>query len=282
MCARDVARSIRAALLAAVLVSGSAPVRADDTPAPAEAAADELADDELANDEELSDELAPRDPFEGLNREIFGFNRNVDHYFFDPITRGYQAAVPQPGRRAIYRAFKNLDSPVVLANHMLQFRPVAVATTSTRFVINTSIGLVGLFDPAESVFEMHRLEGDFGQTLARYGMPSGPFLMLPVFGPSTLRDVCGDLVDIVADPLSYLLGPYEWWTLLLGGSAGISSREAHVADLQQLEAGSVDFYSALRSAYLQSRAAMVDQARSDFVRAGIVTARNEESESSGF
>jgi phospholipid-binding lipoprotein MlaA len=97
--------------------------------------------------------------------------------------------------------------------------------------------------------------------------------MLPVFGPSTLRDVCGDVVDIVADPLSYLLGPYEWWTLLLGGGHGISAREAHFDDLRQLEDASIDFYSALRSAYLQSRAAMIEESRSEFVRAGIVTAR---------
>ena len=271
------ARRVAVWLLAALL-GGSAPLRADEAPseasdelAPADPGSEDQADDELADDEELTDDVSRRDPLEGLNRDIFAFNRRVDRYFFDPITRGYQVAVPQPGRRAIYRAFKNLDSPVILANHMLQLRPIAAATTSTRFVINTSVGLLGFFDPAETVFHVQRLEGDFGQTLARYGTPSGPFLMLPVFGPSTLRDVCGDVVDIVADPLSYLLGPYEWWTLLLGGGAGISTREAHLDDLHQLEDASIDFYSALRSAYLQSRAALIEEARAEFTRAATPT-----------
>jgi phospholipid-binding lipoprotein MlaA len=146
---------------------------------------------------------------------------------------------------------------------MLQFRVVAAATTMTRFVLNTSLGVGGLFDPATDWFHADRIEGDFGQTLARYGSPSGPYLMLPLFGPSTVRDVCGDVVDIIADPLSYILGPYQWWTLLLGGGEGLSSREAHLDDLDALEAGSLDFYASLRSAYLQSRDAMVREARED-------------------
>ena len=81
-----------------------------------------------------------RDPFEGFNRDIFSFNRSVDRWMFDPITRGYQFAVPAPGRRALYRVFQNLDSPVILANHMLQFRVVDAAGTTTRFVINSSLG----------------------------------------------------------------------------------------------------------------------------------------------
>ena len=179
--------------------------------------------------------------------------------------------MPAPGRRALYRAFQNLDSPVILANHMLQFRVVDAAGTTTRFVINSSIGVAGLFDPAADWFEVYRREGDFGQTLARYGSPSGPYLMLPFFGPSTVRDVFGDVVDILADPLGYLLGPITWWTIVLGGGEGLTTREAHLEDLRALEAGSVDFYSALRSAYLQNRDAMVREARGDSASADIVT-----------
>lgn len=221
-------------------------------------------------DEDLLEESSRRDPFEELNRDVFSFNRSVDRWVFNPITRGYQITVPAPGRRALYRFFQNLDSPMILANHMAQFRVVDAAGTTTRFVINSSIGLAGLFDPAADFFEVYRREGDFGQTLARYGTPSGPFLMLPVFGPSTARDVCGDVVDILADPVSYLLGPLRWWTLVLGGGEGLTTREAHLDDLEALETGSVDFYSALRSAYLQSRDAMVREARGS-AAAGTVT-----------
>ena len=257
---------------------GSPPgaARASDAPDPAvadpsevEPKAIELESDPLFDeDEDLLYESSDRDPFEGLNRSVFSFNRGVDRWFFNPVTRSYQFMVPPPGRRAIYRMFQNLDSPVILANHMLQFRVVDSAGTLTRFVINSSVGIGGLFDPAADFFHVYRREGDFGQTLARYGSPSGPYLMLPVFGPSTLRDVFGDVVDIVADPISYVLGPVKWYTLALGGGEGLTTKEAHFQDLEVLEAGSVDFYSALRSAYLQSRDAMVREARGASVVSG--------------
>jgi phospholipid-binding lipoprotein MlaA len=272
MGARDVGRWVVFVVIAAFAV---APMRArasDGVTSPSELAGDETAQDESADEEDLLDEASRRDPFEGLNRDVFSLNRRMDHWVFDPITHGYQIVVPAPGRHAIYRAFQNLDSPVILANHMLQFRVVPAAATTTRFVINTTIGIGGLFDPAAGFFMVDRVEGDFGQTLARYGTPSGPFLMLPVFGPSTVRDVIGDVVDILADPVSYLLGPVRWWTLVLGGGEGLTTREAHIEELQQLEAGSVDFYSALRSAYLQSRDAMVREARGASAEASIATA----------
>ncbi len=277
---RGVARCLVLAVAAWSLAGG--PARASDEADAAresdvEVVPKEFADEEFADEEgwdpedDLLDESARRDPFEGLNRGVFSFNRGMDSWLFDPITRGYQFAVPVPGRRAIYRAFQNLDSPVILANHMLQFRVVDAASTTTRFVINSSIGVAGLFDPAADFFEVYRREGDFGQTLARYGSPSGPYLMLPIFGPSTVRDVFGDVVDILADPVSYLLGPVRWWTLMLGGGEGLTAREAHFDDLVELEKGSIDFYSALRSAYLQNRDAMVREARSASVTAGIAT-----------
>ena len=278
MRARRAAPTLVFALIALSLATGPAPARAsgaaDTAPAgdPAVAPNPLTGDDaSLGEGEDLLEDAGGRDPFEGLNRDVFSFNRNMDRWLFDPVTRGYQRAVPPPGRRAFFNFFQNLDSPVILVNHMLQFRVHDSAATMTRFVLNTSIGLGGLFDPATRYFEVPRIEGDFGQTLARYGTPSGPFLMLPVFGPSTVRDVSGDVVDILADPVSYLLGPLRWWTLMLGGGEGLTTREAHLEDLKELEAGSVDFYSALRSAYLQSRDAMVREARGQAAEAGIVT-----------
>ena len=278
MRAYRVAPALVLALFALLVAGGAVPARASD-PADAPPVTDpeiepeDFGEDPLDDDEDLDllDDVSARDPFEGLNRDIFSFNRGVDLWMFDPITRGYQHAVPAPGRRALFRFFQNLDSPMILVNHMLQFRVVESATTLTRCVINSTIGVAGLFDPAAGYFRVYRIEGDFGQTLARYGTPSGPFLMLPIFGPSTVRDVFGDAVDIMADPVSYLLGPVRWWTLVLGGGEGLTTREAHIDELQQLEAGSVDFYSALRSAYLQSRDAMVREARGQAAEAGIAT-----------
>jgi phospholipid-binding lipoprotein MlaA len=280
MRARGFARSLLVAVMAIGVAASVRPARAaeqtDPAVAPSESkdAAPALEEPE-EEEEELVDEASARDPFEGLNRDVFSFNRRMDYWLFDPITRGYQFAVPTQGRRAFYNFFQNLDSPMILVNHMAQFRVVAAATTSTRFVLNSSIGLAGLFDPAASFFHVNRIEGDFGQTLARYGTPSGPFLMLPVFGPSTVRDVFGDAVDILADPVSYLLGPIRWWTLVLGGGEGLTTREAHFDELKALEAGSLDFYSALRSAYLQSRDAMVRESRVPMASAGIATAQTD-------
>ena len=281
MRARRVVVAVAFALAVSLRLVVSAPAHASGDSDPAAASEPAVAPDDLAGDdasldedEDLLDDASHRDPFEGLNRDIFSFNRNMDRWVFDPITHGYQHAVPAPGRRAFYRFFQNLDSPVILANHMLQFRVVESATTLTRCVINSTIGVAGFFDPAAGYFQVYRIEGDFGQTLARYGTPSGPFLMLPVFGPSTVRDVIGDVVDILADPVSYLLGPVRWWTLVLGGSEGLTTREAHIDELQALEAGSVDFYSALRSAYLQSRDAMVREARGQAAAAGIFTVQS--------
>jgi len=258
MRARGWVWSLALAVLAIGLVGSAS--RAAEPPDPT--SGDEWVDED-EGEEDAALDAGRRDPFEGLNRDLFAVNRQIDRWLFNPITRGYQHAVPAPGRRAIYRAFKNLDTPVILANHMLQFRVVAAATTATRFVINSSLGVGGLFDPATDWFHANRIEGDFGQTLARYGSPSGPYLMLPIFGPNTVRDVFGGVVDIMADPLSYILGPYQWWSLLLGGGEGLSAREAHIDDLEQLEAGSLDFYAALRSAYLQDRDARVREARED-------------------
>lgn len=223
-----------------------------------------LEDDPLFDDEDdfEVEEFGSRDPFERTNRSIFGFNRGLDAWIFDPITRGYRLVVPAAGREALYRVSLNLDAPVEFVNHMLQFRVVGAASTSTRFLFNSTLGLGGLFDPAESFFGVEPIDADFGQTLALYGTPSGPYLMLPIFGPSTARDVFGDVVDIVVDPLSYVLGPLQWWTLALGGTEGLIVREANFDDFKRLEAGSIDFYAALRSAYLQSRDAAVEQVTS--------------------
>src|SRR4029450_11455724 len=148
------ARRFATSLLAGIaLVGTGAPsARASDEPDPGlEVERGEVADDEdsFAEDEEnLLDESGQRDPFEGFNRDIFSFNRAMDRWLFDPIPRGYQFAVPAPGRRALYRVFQNMDSPVILANHMLQFRVVDAAGTTTRFGINSSLGVAGLSGPA--------------------------------------------------------------------------------------------------------------------------------------
>ena len=163
-------------------------------------------------------------------------------------------------RLGIHNFFLNLETPVLLTNHILQLRPRAAGITLGRFMVNTTAGALGIFDPAAHGAGWERINGDFGQTLARWGTPSGAYLVLPVLGPSTVRDFVGDVVDRMMDPLTYLIGPLQWW-IPLGLSQGLALREANAEALNALEASSVDFYSALRSAYFQSREADVAEAR---------------------
>jgi phospholipid-binding lipoprotein MlaA len=229
------------------------------------AQSDPLEDYDPLFDEEFDLELAASgvgDPLENFNRGVFSFNEKLDSVAWDPMTRGYQFLVPEPVRDGIHRVFLNLETPVILVNQLLQLRFADAAATTGRFLINSTAGAAGFFDAADAGAGLERVGADFGQTLARYGMPSGAFLMVPLFGPSTVRDLSGDVVDRLFDPLTYVVGPIEWW-IVLGTSQGLSRREAHSDALEALEASSIDFYSALRSAYHQSRQAEIRRARGD-------------------
>jgi phospholipid-binding lipoprotein MlaA len=202
------------------------------------------------------------DPLEPVNRAIFGFNEQVDFYVLDPITRAYRFVVPAPARRGVERFFLNLQAPVVFANLVLQGRGRDAAMRVGRFAANTTLGVGGVFDYAGDVIGLERTEADFGQTMAVYGMPSGPYLVVPLFGPSNARDAVGRVADQAMNPLTYFVVPLQLqWSLLFGGSQGIAYREANADALDALRDASVDFYAALRSAYTQARQGAVEEAR---------------------
>lgn len=231
-------------------------------PADASSAIDHY--DPLYDEEEGTSEPSEgmSDPLEPMNRAIFGFNEGVDHYVLDPITRGYRFVVPAPARRGVERAFRNLKSPVVFANLVLQGRGRDAAVTFGRFATNTTLGVVGIFDYADEVIGWERTNADFGQTLAVYGMPSGPYLVVPLFGPSSARDAVGTVADQAMNPLTYFVAPLQLqWSLIFGGSQGLAYREANADALDALRDASVDFYAALRSAYSQAREGVVKEAR---------------------
>ncbi len=206
------------------------------------------------------------DPIEPTNRRMLRANLFMDRWVLDPVTRGYARVVPSPARRAVRRALVNLWSPAVFVNDVLQLAPVDATVTLTRLAVNSSIGLAGLFDPAERM-GLARHHTDFGQTLALYGVPSGPYVVLPVLGPTTVRDGSGYVVDFLFQPTTYVLPGVTLfiYASIQQGSTGLAARDAHADALQALEASSVDFYAALRSAYYQDRVAAI-AARSD--RAG--------------
>jgi len=192
----------------------------------------------------------PYDPLEPVNRSFFALNRGIDFVLLDPVTTAYQYVVPTEGRRAVRRVFRNLASARTLVNDLLQLEFRDALVTTARFAINSTLGFGGLFDPAKN-FGLARHESDFGETLARVGVGAGPYLVLPLLGPTTFRDSVGGAVDGLLLPQFWLLGPGS--RLLLDSGDGLSLRDEHMEDLRHLRESSVDYYAALRSAYLLDR-----------------------------
>lgn len=190
------------------------------------------------------------DPFENVNREVFWFNRGVDAVLLDPMTRAYAFVVPPFARQSIRNVFANLNTPATLVNDLLQLEGEDALVTVARFVINTTMGMGGLFDAAGSMgLESHR--ADFSETLGFVGIPRGPYLVVPLLGPSTVRDGFGSLVDLAMAPQVYVL-PLLGFAIVTS-SHGMTEREEHFEDLEALRESSIDYYASLRSAYLESR-----------------------------
>lgn len=195
-------------------------------------------------------DLDDRDPLEPINRKVFAFNQGVDWLIVSPLSEAYGFVMPDLAKRAVRRFFHNLNEPVVFVNDLFQLELVRAGTTLTRFTLNTTVGVVGFWDPATRLgFDPHR--SDFGETLAHYGTPSGPYLVVPLLGPSTLRDAVGDAVDRLFTPQTYLLGLGPQALIYAGG--GVSLREAFGDVLEEMERSSVDYYATVRTLYLVSR-----------------------------
>lgn len=195
------------------------------------------------------------DPWERTNRGVFRFNRGFDRFVFDPLTLLYRTVFPEPVRNALLRVVLNLDAPSIIVNDSLQLEWRDGAVTLQRFVVNSTIGLGGLFDPAASLgLEPHH--SDFGQTLTLASVPSGPYMIVPVLGPTTVRDGAGILADLAMSPLLYILGPFSFEIYRQSGQ-GLAVRAQSQRDLQLLEKESVDFYATLRSAFYQNRQAEI-------------------------
>lgn len=142
------------------------------------------------------------DPFEGFNRNMYAFNEAVDKAAIEPVARGYRAVVPEPARDGVHNVLTNIRQPVVFANSMLQGNAQASADTFGRFLINSTIGVAGIFDVASTLGVTEHNE-DFGQTLGVWGVEPGPFLILPLLGPSNFRDTFGIATDRALDPLTW-------------------------------------------------------------------------------
>jgi phospholipid-binding lipoprotein MlaA len=193
------------------------------------------------------------DPIEPVNRAVFSFNMFVDRIVLEPVARAYRFVTPEAARRSVANFLANLRSPVIFANDALQGERERAGITLGRFMINTTLGVAGLFDPA-TAFGYPRHEEDLGQTLGVWGVASGPYLMLPLLGPSNGRDTVGKVGDYLINPLNYCcLNQDE--RLGLFGVTAISEREANIELIDDLRANSIDLYATIRTIYTQKRAA---------------------------
>lgn len=243
----------------------------------AEPSAADLAADPLFGDPNAAPPGFP-DPLEPVNRGTFVFNRGADRWVITPLTSAYTKVVPGSVRRSVRRFFANLNSPSIIANDVLQREWHDAGVSTMRLLVNSTVGVVGFIDPATRFgFPVHH--SDFGQTLALAGVDSGPYLMMPLLGPTTLRDGFGVLVDFAFRPTTYLLGSVVFAELVPGvpgvagiqdqfiygtiqsGGTGLVVREEHAEQLRALEESSVDYYATLRSAYYQNRQAAIWKGR---------------------
>jgi phospholipid-binding lipoprotein MlaA len=194
----------------------------------------------------------PADPFEPMNRRFFAFNEGLDKRVIGPLARGF-GSTPGPLRVGLRNFSRNLSEPGVFVNDMLQFRVGKAAETLTRFLVNSTIGVAGFFDVAGHNDLKHH-DNSFGTTLGRWGFGPGPYLFLPLVGPSDLRDAFGSAADAGLNPLTYSRYPHKTAisiaTTIVGG---LGQRLDAEQDLNTIRQTSTDPYASLRSFYLQNR-----------------------------
>lgn len=191
----------------------------------------------------------PRDRFERFNRSIFSFNQALDHAVLRPVAVGYTKVTPKPVRQGVSNFLSNLSYPVVIVNDLLQAKPRMFARDTARLVVNTTIGIGGLFDPA-SRWGLEASDEDLGQTFGRWGLHPGPYVMLPLLGPTTIRDGVGRVGDQFVEPRSYIQN--NWLHYGLTGLDLLDTR-ARLLDADQVMNRSFDPYAFTRNAYLQRR-----------------------------
>jgi phospholipid-binding lipoprotein MlaA len=205
-----------------------------------------------------SSDPAANDPFESVNRQIFAFNHALDKHAALPAASYYKASVPEGVRDGVHNVINNLSLPVTLANDILQGEMTQAGYAVCRLGVNTTVGVLGVMDPATD-WGCPQNDEDFGQTLAVYGVPGGPYLVLPLLGPTVPRDAAGRiLVDHYFNPLSYLAYNGKFYVSLgVNAVKLIDQRSRGISALSEIERTSIDYYAAVRSIYYQRRGSAI-------------------------
>lgn len=202
------------------------------------------------------------DPWEKMNEKTFSLNFNyIDHYGLKPAAKVWADVFPAKVRQSLANAFYNLAMPKRFVNQMLQTRFPAAGEELARFVVNTTVGFAGLFDPASHI-GLKKNDGDTGETLALYGVKPGPYLVLPLLQPLTVRDAFGYAADSLMDPLSWFVTPLGA-DIGRGAAYTINERAANMKMYDDVEDTSLDLYAAVRNGYLQRRHKAIQDARHD-------------------
>jgi phospholipid-binding lipoprotein MlaA len=215
----------------------------------------------------VADYEQTNDPLEPTNRVFYAINNGIDTVILRPAALAYRYAIPGPVREGVHHLLSNISSPVQLANDVLEGKPRRAGDTTMRFLINTTVGVLGVFDVATKWgYPDH--DADFGMTMALWGVPEGPFLFLPILGPSDPRDAAGFGVNIALDPFTWIgTGPNKTgWTAFKWSRQGLNAidqRERVLDAIDQIKKTALDPYATFRSLYRQHRHAQIDELRND-------------------
>ncbi len=202
------------------------------------------------------------DPVEGANRDVFSANQFADRNVMKPVAVAYRDNLPEGVRKGVHNVLANLGEPVVGLNDLLQGNLGLAWTALRRFVVNTTVGGLGIFDIAVR-WELPHHDADFGQTFGVWGIDPGPYVELPFFGPSDLRDTVGILVGFVVDPFFFIGGSaaITYANLAKSSVSTLDERTQYLDALDAIESTSIDYYASMRSLYTQRRQALVDEGK---------------------
>jgi phospholipid-binding lipoprotein MlaA len=206
--------------------------------------------------EERADRLEP------FNQAMFTFNRKADDWVLHPVAAKWAYIMPQPARASVSHFFNNVGVIPRFANDLFQLQFKQGGTEVARFGINSTVGVAGLFDPADKWFGLKQEDNDFGLTLAKYGVGEGPYVVLPLLGPSTVRDALGGFADGAMNPVNYVVSGALAYEAAAKAFAAVNARSEHLGTFDDVDRYSIDLYAAVQDAYLQRRQQQENRVRS--------------------
>jgi phospholipid-binding lipoprotein MlaA len=204
--------------------------------------------------------IAADDPLEPMNRFFFEWNQKLDRHAALPAATFYSETIPQPVRASLHNVLTNLGEPVSVANDILEIRFHNAGDAAARFIINSTVGVAGIFDVAAD-WDLPEHNRDFGETMGGYGMPAGPYLVLPFRGPTTVRDFAGNFVDGYLTPFAYLHMEFtgkQYVGMVRSTIGSMDNRANNIVTYQDIERSSVDFYATMRAYYHQRRQRQIE------------------------